>query len=347
MVSQTDAPVHSAEIDPSSEAGASESGSRGHRVVAVVYDGLCTFELGIAVEIFGRPRPELRSWYAFSLASVDSPPLRANGGMSVWAPEGLGPLEDADTIILPGWRDVADPPPQPLIDALRAAHRRGARLLSICSGVFVLAAAGLLDGRRATTHWRYAEALAKEFPEVRVESEVLYVDEGDILTSAGSAAGIDCCLHLVRRDYGAAVVNRVARRLVVQPHREGGQAQFITGAVVDPEEGGFADFLDSIRARLDEEHSVAGLAAEAAMSPRTLARRFRQVLGTTPHRWLVEERVRRCQELLETTDLDMDEIACLSGLGSAQVMRLHFRRRVGTTPTTYRKSFQGTPGGVG
>ena len=333
-------------VSVAAEVSSDESGSQGHRVVAVVYDGLCTFELGIVVEIFGRPRPELRAWYAFSLASIDPPPLRANGGMSVWAPEGLGPLEDADTIVLPGWRDVSDPPPRPLIDALRAANRRGARLVSICSGVFVLAATGLLDGRRATTHWRYAEALASRFPGIRVEPEVLYVDEGDILTSAGSAAGIDCCLHLVRRDYGAAVVNLVARRLVVQPHREGGQAQYIAAAVEDPAEHDLADFLDSIRGRLGEEHSVASLAAEASMSPRTLARRFRRVLGTTPHRWLVEERVRRCQELLETTSLDMDEIARRSGLGSAQVMRLHFRRRLGTTPTAYRKSFQGTPGTV-
>ena len=319
----------------------------GHRVVTVVYDGLCTFELGIVVEIFGRPRPQLDGWYDFSLASIDPPPLRANGGLTVWAPQGLHLLEGVDTIVLPGWRDVDDPPPRDLIDALKGAHTRGARLLSICSGVFVLAATGLLDGRRATTHWRYAEALAERFPAIQVDPEVLYVDEGDILTSAGSAAGIDCCLHLVQRDFGAAAANLVARRLVVQPHREGGQAQFISAAVAKPEEPSFADFLDSVRERLDQEHSVSSLAADATMSPRTLARRFRQALGTTPHKWLVEERVRRCQELLETTDLDMDDIAGRSGLGSSQVMRLHFRRRLGTTPTAYRKSFQavGGPGG--
>lgn len=311
------------------------------RVVAVLYDGICTFELGIVVEIFGRRRPQLDRWYAFETTSVDPSPLRADHGLSLWAPQGLDPLDAAGTVVIPGWRDIDERPPEDLLDGLRRAHAAGARLLSICSGVFVLAAAGLLDGKKATTHWAYAGRLAETFPRVQVDPEVLYVDEGSILTSAGSAAGIDCCLHLVRRDLGAAVANRVARRLVVQPHREGGQAQFIAGAVPEPDEDtGFGAALDAVRRRLDEPHTVESMARIAHMSPRTLARRFRQQLGTTPHRWLVEERLRRCQELLEHSDHDIEHIAGITGLGSAQVLRLHFRRRFATSPTAYRRSFR-------
>lgn len=311
------------------------------QAVVVLYDGVCTFELGIVVEIFGRARPGLDAWYRLETTSVDPPPLRAAGGMDLWAPQSLEPLKRAGTILIPGWRGIHDPPPENLLQALRDAHEHGARIVTICSGVFVLAATGLLDGRRATTHWAYADDLAQAFPRVEVDPNVLYVDEGSLLTSAGSAAGIDCCLHLVRRDLGAAVANRVAKRLVVQPHREGGQAQYISGAVPEPdEEQALGAVLDSIRDRLDAAHSVDSMARAAHMSPRTLARRFKQQLGTTPHRWLIEERLRRCQELLEHSDHDIDHIARLTGLGSAQVLRLHFRRRFSTSPTAYRRSFR-------
>src|SRR5689334_8425558 len=208
-------------------------------VVALAYDGLCTFEFGVAAEIFGLDRPEMgNAWYRFRVAAIEPGPLRALGGISVAADGGLALVENAGTIIVPGWRGADSPVPQRLLKALRRAHKRGARLLSFCSGVFVLAATGLLDGRRATTHWRYSDALASAYPEVTVVPDVLYVDEGNVLTAAGSAAGIDLSLHLVRRDWGAAAANSVARRLVVPCHRDGGQAQFIEAPVPEATEGG-------------------------------------------------------------------------------------------------------------
>ncbi|MEM7357378.1 MAG: helix-turn-helix domain-containing protein, partial [Acidobacteriota bacterium] len=264
---------------------------------------------------------------------------RATGGLQVSAPVGLEPLTQAGTIVLPGWRDLAEQPPAELLDALVAAYERGARLLSVCSGAFVLAATGLLDGRRATTHWRYADELARRYPAIEVDPSVLYVDEGSLLTSAGSAAGLDLCLHLVRRDFGAAVANSVARRLVVPPHRDGGQAQFID-APIDASENGLAELLDWARQRLDQAHSTESLARQAHISPRTLARRFRDTMGSTPHQWLRRERVARAREYLEETDWDLERIAQRCGFGEAQLLRLHFSRLVGTTPSQYRKTFR-------
>jgi AraC family transcriptional activator FtrA len=246
-------------------------------VVALAYDGLCTFEFGIAIEVFGLPRPEMGpDWYRFAVCAVDRGPMRAVGGFQVVADGGLELLEDAGTIIIPGWRGAqAAPIPPALIESLRRAHGRGVRLMSICSGVFVLAAAGLLTGRRATTHWHHVERLSAAYPEIRVEPDVLYVDEGSVLTSAGSAAGIDLCLHVVRRDFGAEVANRLARRLVVPPHREGGQAQFIERPMPPAREGiRLGPLFDRMRARLAEEQTVADLAAETGMSVRTFLRRF-------------------------------------------------------------------------
>src|SRR6476620_2190492 len=215
------------------------------RVVALAYDRMATFEFGIVVEVFGLPRPEIeRPWYRFEVCALDRGPLRATGGVTLRARAGLRALSRAGTIVIPGWRDPEERPPEPLLKAVRAAHARGARLLTICSGVFVLAAAGLLDGRRATTHWRYVERLRALHPLVRVEPDVLYVDEGSILTSAGSAAGIDLCLHVVRRDYGAEIANQVARRLVVSPHRDGGQSQYIPAPVGTDRAGGLAGVLE-------------------------------------------------------------------------------------------------------
>src|SRR6185503_11517167 len=250
------------------------------RVVALAYDGLCTFEFGIVVEVFGLPRPEFgASWYRFQVCSLHRGALKATGGVTMRAEVGLSALRRESTIVIPGWRNAAERPPEALLRALRRAHARGARLATICSGVFVLAAAGLLDGRRATTHWRYVERLRATYPRVKVEPDVLYVDEGDILTSAGSAAGIDLCLHVVRRDYGARIANRVARRLVVYPHREGGQAQFIDRAVGNEDSPWFSKLLEWAQRHIEEELPVDRLAAQAGMSKRTLARHFTATTG--------------------------------------------------------------------
>ena len=310
------------------------------RVVAIAYEGLCTFEFGIAVEVFALPRPELDvQWYQFRVCSFERGPVRATGGILMQADAGPAALRWANTIIIPGWRGADEPPPEALLGALRAAHRRGARLVSICSGVFVLAAAGLLDGKRATTHWRYVDKLKSRFPNVQVEPDVLYVDEGSILTSAGSAAGLDLCLHLVRLDYGAEVANTVARRLVIPPHRDGGQAQYIPDAFHQGASGGLAALLHWAQAHLDNPLSIEALARKAALSPRTLARRFRQEAGTTPHRWLIHQRLLSAQRRLETTKRSIDDVAEAVGFGTATTLRQHFQRAFGTTPTAYRRRF--------
>ena len=311
-----------------------------HRVVAIAYDGLCTFEFGCAVELFALPRPELPvPWYEFAVCAAERGPLRAAGGVEVHAPHTLRLLERADTIVIPGWRDPDEPPPAALLRHLRRAHERGARLCSICSGVFVLAAAGLLDGRRATTHWRYVERLAARYPLIRVEPNSLYVDDGALLTSAGSAAGLDMLLHLVRRDFGAAIANRVAQRLVIPPHREGGQAQFVPRPLSRDERGRLARLMDFIRAHPGHPHTLAALARRAAMSTRTLQREFIAATGIAPYEWVVRERIARAKELLETTRLSAQGVAARVGMGSAESLRHHFRRHVGTTPGQYRRRF--------
>jgi len=311
-----------------------------HRVVALAYDGLCTFEFGCTVELFALPRPELSvPWYEFAVCAAERGPLRAMGGLRLTGGGGLKILERADTIVVPGWRRIEERPPQALLTALARAHRRGARLCSICSGVFVLAAAGVLDGRRATTHWKYAEALASRYPLIRVEPNALYVDEGQVITSAGSAAGLDMLLHLVRRDFGARVANQVAHRLVVAPHREGGQAQFVPRPVASDERGRLARLLDLIRAHPEARHTLKSLAARAAMSTRTLQREFRAATGQAPYEWIVGERIARARELLESTALTPGGIAERVGMGSVESLRHHFRRRLGTTPARYRARF--------
>jgi AraC family transcriptional regulator, transcriptional activator FtrA len=313
--------------------------SKARSVAVLAYDGLGTFELGIVVEVFGLRRPEMgANWYRFRACSIERGPLRATGGLLVETRAGLPQLATADTIIIPGWR-VDEAPPAPLIRALRRAHARGARLVSICSGVFVLAATGLLDGRRATTHWRYVDALRSRYPNVRVEPDVLYVDEGSILTSAGSAAGIDLCLHIVRRDYGADAANHVARRLVVPPLREGGQAQFAVRPIPPDDSPGLAPVLEWANAHLDRPMSVDALARRAGMSPRTFARRFKLATGTTPHRWVLHQRILAAQQLLEQQGRSIDRIAESVGLQTAATLRQHFRRILRTTPTAYRRAF--------
>ena len=312
-----------------------------HRNVAVLaYDGLCTFEFGIVVELFGLPRPEMPEWYSFRVCGLERGQLSATGGLSVMAPQGLEGLANAGTILIPGWRNADDEPPARLVEALVRAHRRGARLVSICSGVFVLAATGLLDGRRATTHWRYVEKLKRRRPQIQVEPDVLYVDEGDILTSAGSAAGIDLCLHIVRCDFGPQVANQVARRLVVPPHREGGQAQFIEKPVGDEADPWLANLLEWAHRHLDEELSVERLADQAHMSKRTLSRRFTEATGTSPANWINRLRVAHARDLLETTTLGVEQIAGKCGFGSAPTLRHHFRERVKISPAAYRSRFR-------
>jgi AraC family transcriptional activator FtrA len=313
---------------------------RARRVVAIAYDRLCTFEFGVVVEMFGLPRPEIRGpWYRFEVCALDPGPLRATGGVTIRARPGLGALRRADTIAIPGWRDPGERPPERLLREIRAAHARGARLVTICSGVFVLAAAGVLEGRQATTHWRYVDRLAAAFPGVRVLPDVLFVQDGNVFTSAGSAAGIDLCLHLVRLDHGAAIANTVARRLVVAPQRDGGQAQFIPAPVRPDGAGSLGGVLDWAERRLDEDLSVERLARRAAMSPRTFARRFAEETGTTPHRWLVHQRVLAAQQRLETTRESVERVAEAVGFGGAATLRAQFARVLRTTPIAYRRRF--------
>jgi AraC family transcriptional activator FtrA len=309
------------------------------KVAALAYEGLGTFELGIVAEVFGLPRPELEvEWYDFAVFSLDRRPLRATGGIRVEAPYGLRAVRGAGTIVIPGWR-VDEAPPEPLLRALRTAHAEGARLVSICSGVFVLAATGLLDGKRATTHWKYADRLAARYPRIRVEPDRLYADEGSILTSAGSAAGIDLCLHIVRHDYGAEIANSVARRMVMPPHREGGQAQYAPEPVRAEGAAGLAPVLAWAQSHLERPLRVEELARRASMSSRTFARQFRQQTGTTPHQWLMHQRLLAAQRRLEKSSETIDRIAEAVGLQTAATLRLHFSRVLGTTPTAYRRRF--------
>lgn len=317
---------------------------RRHRVVALVYDGLCTFEFSIAAEVFGTHRSDMpANWYRFALASLERRSARARGGLRVPAEAGLRAFRGAGTIVIPGWRDADEIPPRALLDALRRAHARGVRLVSICSGAFVLAAAGLLDGRRATTHWELADKLRARYPRIDIEPDVLYVDEGDILTSAGSAAGIDLCLHVVRRDFGAEIANRVACRMLVPPHREGGQAQYVQSPIRTDGASGLAPVIDWAVGRLQARLTVAALARRANMSARNFARRFVAETGTTPHRWLTQQRLIAAQRRLETTRESVDDVARKAGFETAAAFRHHFRIALGTTPTSYRARFARLP----
>jgi AraC family transcriptional activator FtrA len=309
-------------------------------VAVLAYDGLCTFEYGIAIELFGLARPELKMpWYECRVAGLDGRRLRGTGGVVVEADGGLELLARARTIVIPGWRDRAEAPPERALKAIQAAAARRARLLTICSGAFVLGYAGLLDGKRATTHWRYTAELKERFPAVRVEEDVLYVDEGTIITSAGSAAGMDACLHLIRRDYGARVTNVVARRLVMPPHREGGQAQYVEAPVAERPGRTIGQALDWARAQLDRPISIAALAERAAMSQRTFLRQFEAALGMSPMAWLQRERMGRARELLESSRLSLADVAEQCGYTSPETFRAAFRRIVGVAPGAYRHRF--------
>jgi len=314
------------------------------RVVILAYHGLNLFEYALAFDILRDRRQEIGPrWYRIELCA-ERLPLDVEGGLALTSALGLDKMADADIVVVPGWR--MGPVPSEIVDAVRAAHVGGARIASICTGAFVLAAAGLLDNRRATTHWKFAAALAEMHPKIRVEPYVLYVDEGDIVTSAGSAAGIDMLLHLIRRDFGAVASNKVARMLVVPPHRDGGQAQFFDQAVPRTEDSAFARLIDRLRRDPAADYTIKELAGIAAMSPRTLFRSFKAATGHAPYEWLLRERVRLAKDMLETTSMSIDQIAFEAGLGAADTMRHHFQRVVGTTPLAYRKAFRGrAPGG--
>ena len=311
-----------------------------HLVVALAYDGLCTFEFGCAVEVFSLERPELDvDWYRFAACAESRGTVRAAGGISVQVPHGLAMLARAGTIIIPGWQGVDVAPSPTLLRRLVAAHERGARIATICSGVFVLAATGLLDGKAATTHWRYAEVLQQRYPKIDVRPNSIYVDEGSLLTSAGSAAGLDMMLHLVRRDHGPRVANQVAQRLVVPPHRLGDQAQFVARPVPQDEAARLARLMDWVRAHPAHDWTLATLADRAAMSVRTLQRQFQQSLGMSPVDWLVRERVELARQLLETSTRPLAHVASLAGFGSEESFRRHFRLATGVSPMAYRRQF--------
>jgi AraC family transcriptional activator FtrA len=307
-------------------------------VAVLVYDGASIFELGIAVEIFGLPGmgPD---WYCVMVCSErPGHEVVANGGVKIVVDAGLGALRGADTIIVPGSADIDTPPSQTIIETLQRAHAKGKRIASICSGVFVLAAAGLLDGRRAAVHWANAEALSRRYPQITVDPHVLYIDEGEILTSAGRAAGLDLCLHIVRRDHGIEIANQAARRLVVAPHRSGGQAQFIPRPV-PRESDRLGDVFAWARRKLDRNLSIDRLASQARMSRRTLIRRCEKATGLAPGEWVLQARLTEACRLLETTQMPIEQVAAAVGLGSADTLRHQFRTRLHTSPGRYRASF--------
>lgn len=268
--------------------------------------------------------------------------LQTTAGFAIEARYGLKALSRATIIIVPSWRDTAELPPKPLLDALRRASERGALIVGLCLGTYVLAAAGLLGGRPATTHWFWADDLAKRYPDIRVNPDVLYVDDGNIITSAGTAAAIDCCLHILRRQYGSKVANQVARRMVVSPHRQGGQAQFIQQPVRNtPSTDHFAAVLDWVSENLHRQHSLDMLAERALMTRRTFTRRFRQAMGMPVGEWLLSQRLGLAQQLLETTDSSIDLIAEMAGFGSAASLRQHFIASFKISPSNYRREFRG------
>jgi AraC family transcriptional activator FtrA len=312
-----------------------------HRVVTVAQDGAVLLDVAIPIHVFdyhGGGR------YRHRLAGTGDGSVRTSTGLSLATEGGLRLLRDADTIVVPGYVNVERRPPERLLHALRDAARRGARLVSICTGAFTLAWAGLLDGRTATTHWSVYDVLARMFPAVEVDPSVLYIDDGNVLTSAGVAAGLDLCLHVVRNDHGANVASEIARHTVVAPHRDGGQAQFIhqPGPQSDPGSS-VAPTMAWAVGHLDERIDLHLMASVARMSVRTLSRRFREETGTTPLQWLFSQRVARAQELLETTTLTVDSVAHRCGFPDAPTLRRHFTRRVGTTPSAYRAAFSGRP----
>ncbi|MGW1340586.1 helix-turn-helix domain-containing protein [Kribbella sp. NPDC002412] len=311
-----------------------------HTVALATAGHLLHFELGVAYEIFGNPpREAAETWYDVQLCGPG--PVKV-GPFSVEPDHGLDRLVSADTVIVPACADVDEPPPAELIDAVRAAHDAGARIASLCTGAFVLGAAGLLDGRRATTHWAHTDVLSARYPLAEVDRDVLYTDNGSVLTSAGKAAAVDLSLHLIHLDHGASVANSVARRLVVPPHRSGGQAQFVATPLEVSGDNRLAQLQSWVLDRLDQPLTVTDMARRVNTSPRHLGRQFRAVTGQTPLQWLLTQRVRRAQELLEKTDQSVESIAVATGMGTATTLRRQFKRVVAVPPDSYRRAFRST-----
>jgi transcriptional regulator GlxA family with amidase domain len=312
-------------------------------VAVLAFDDISLFHLSVPCLVFGENGQQGAGMPSLTLkvCAAEPGPLRSTAGIDVYAPFGLDDLDDAGTVIVPSWRDPAQAAPPPMLDALRKAHAGGARIVGLCLGAFVLADAGLLDGRSATTHWLRADLFAQRYPAVGLDRDVLYVDEGDVITSAGTAAGLDCCLHLLRSDWGAEVANRVARRMVLAPHRQGGQAQFIEQSLPAPSGAGhrLSTLLDAVLGTLDQPHSLDDLAQRAAMGRRTFTRHFRQLTGTTVGQWLLNQRLALAQRLLETTDRSIDAVAVDAGLGTAASLRQHFATTFNISPSAYRRQF--------
>lgn len=312
---------------------------KGHEplVCVIIYDGLCTFEFGIAVELFALPRPEFEHWYRYATVKAEPGPLRATGGITLDANGDLGLLNQASLIIVPGWRGYDTPVPAALCHALQQAHSQGARIVSICSGAFVLAAAGLLDGQTATTHWRYTAILSERFPHVTVDPDVLFIEGDGVYTSAGSAAGLDLGLYIIRQDFGAQAAATVARRLVLPAQRDGGQRQFVPRPEPKTRAGSsLAVLQDRIRVTIDEDWPVARMARCAGTSSRSLARRFHEETGSTPMHWLKAERISRAVELLEDK-MPLTDVWQACGFGSAETFRREFRKMMGVPPVRYRE----------
>ncbi|WOX19986.1 GlxA family transcriptional regulator [Streptomyces solicathayae] len=318
---------------------------KGHKVVALLNDPHPPFELACAAEVFGVTWPDLPQYYEFVICTYKPGPVKNTLGHSLLVEEGLNALRTADTIVIPGWEPVGSTVEREVLEELRAAHRRGARIASICNGAFVLAQAGLLDGRRATTHWLRTALLAARFPEIAVEADVLFIDHGDVISSAGSGAGIDMCLHLVRKDHGASYAAQIARHMVLPPHREGSQLQYAVREIPAGEraDDSLAQLLDWAVSRLDARLTLESMADHAGVSSRTLARRFTEQLGISPGQWLLAQRLDAARTLLEQTDLPVEVIATRVGLSSALNLRRRFRTAFGTTPGAYRRTFAPPP----
>ncbi|WP_199102798.1 helix-turn-helix domain-containing protein [Aquitalea sp. ASV11] len=309
-------------------------------VIAVLaFQHISPFHLSVPCVVFGDAHPDMPA-FTLRVCAVDAGPIRTSAGFSIACDYGLEGLDGADIIILPSWQ-VGRPVPDALVQALQQASHAGVQIVGLCLGAYVLAEAGLLDGRNATTHWAYAEDFASRYPQVRLDPAVLYVEDGQLLTSAGTAAGLDCCLHLLRQRYGAELANGVARRLVVPPHRQGGQAQFIAQPLpVSAGDARLAALLDWVRANLAQTHTLDSLAARMAMSRRSFTRHFRQLTGSTVGQWLVSERLRYSQRLLESTEYSVEQVAALAGFGSAAALRHHFRLHYGVSPMQWQQNFQ-------
>ncbi|GJI94814.1 transcriptional regulator [Duganella caerulea] len=319
------------------------SPSRKFRIAVIAFDGINPFHLSVPCQVFGAQRADCDSATFDVKVCAEDPgtPLSTTAGFDITATHGLATLSRADIVILPSWHSDCRPAPATLLQALRRAHQRGAQVVGLCVGSFPLAEAGLLDGRTATTHWALADTMSERYPKVKVDREVLYVDEGEVVTSAGVAAGLDCCLHLLRQLCGAEIANRVARQLVVAPHRQGGQAQFIERPLpVSGSDDRFAQVLAWVGEDLTQDHSIDVLAERALMSRRNFTRHFRQATGTSVKQWLLNQRLAHARHLLESSEVSVEMVAQQAGFGSALSLRQHFRATLRTSPSEYRKLYR-------